>query len=782
MSQYYPPPPGVDRRANASRYPPPSAPPNYGGGGGGAGGDSYRPPPPSYYPPPPPSSYDSYARNERSDRGDRYSRNDRNDRDDHYQPSRRHDSFPARNQGSFEFRGSESSRPPQGDFNFRVDKPNGVADSYSSYRPGDSRSRNEPPRGPARRFNQDRPTRPYGSRGRGGGGFRRPWKPFVASDRAILHTTDNNKPTEDFAADTAVGVSYRSIDQLSDSDEAEMDMSDSDDEPGQPTSKRARTATNHVDDDDDAPKWSNPDPYTALPAGDNSDKKRKDVVQLIRKARMQPAGGARTSLRVDDEDFIRCDSPSEDEGEEDEEEFIDPLTYKRDASSAQGVTSAPAAPQAVGAPQSVTAAIPGPSQVAASRAPPTEATSNVEKRIPSADLARSSDLGTRKRTYDDVLKLPSHARLKPPPGRPAGGSLVEEWRPKKSEDPCPWITTPTSEARTNVRFNMEIRDFYDHVKPRQFEERLRGNLVEDLNRMLERSGRWQGRKFHCFGSFMSGLYLPTGDMDLVLCSNTVLSGGAPMLIGRNQLNNLKRDLQNNRVAVENRFEMITKARVPLVKYVDKATGLKIDISFENIGGIIAIQTFKAWKEQYPVMPILVTIIKQYLLMRGLNEPVNGGIGGFSVICMVVSMLQMMPQINSGDMNPEHHLGTLLMHFFDLYGNRFDHKTTALRLNPPGYVNKNQVTTFTYKNPGRLSIIDPNNPGNDISGGSMNYQQIVASFSQAYKLLQERMSRIAKGESFKSILEVILGGNYSTFREQRNYLRSVHENRFGYCDE
>lgn len=65
---------------------------------------------------------------------------------------------------------------------------------------------------------------------------------------------------------------------------------------------------------------------------------------------------------------------------------------------------------------------------------------------------------------------------------------------------------------------------------------------------------------------------------------------------------------------------------------------------------------------------------------------------------------------------------------------------------------------------------------------MNFPQIAASFSQAHKLLQERLSRIAKGESFKSIVEVILGGNYSTFREQRNYLRQVHEQVFGYCDE
>ncbi|KAK7744223.1 hypothetical protein SLS53_003744 [Cytospora paraplurivora] len=757
MSHYYPPPPGVDRRANASRYPP-SAPPNYGGGSGG--GDSYRPPPPSYNPPPPPSGYDSYDRNNRSDRGDRgdrYSRNDRNDRDDRYQPSRHHDSHapPARSQGSFhDFRASDLSRPPQGDFNFRFEKPNGVGDSYSSYRPGDPRDRVDAPRGPARYPNQSRPSRGYGNRGRPGGGFRRPWKPFVAADRAILHTTDNHKPSEDFA-EIASGVTYRSIDQLSDSDEAEMEMSDSEDESRQPTSKRARTTTNQLDDGDDAPKWSNPDPYTALPPVDDTDKKRKDVVQLIRKARMQPAGGIRTSLAVEDGDFIRCDSFSEDEGEEDDEEFIDPLTYKRDTSGAQGAPGAPTGPRATGPSQSVTATTTITNQVAASRAQPTQATNNTEKRVSSADLTRTSDLGSRKRTYDDVLKLPAHARLKPPPGKPAGGSLVEEWRPKKNETTCPWVTTSNSEALASVRFNLEVRDFYDHVRPRQFEERLRANLVDDLNHILEKSGRWQGRKFHPFGSFMSGLYLPTGDMDLVLCSNAVLNGGAPMLVGRNQLNNLKRDLQNQRVAVENRFEMIAKARVPLVKYVDKATGLKIDISFENIGGVVAVQTFKAWKEQYPVMPILVTVIKQYLLMRGLNEPVNGGIGGFSVICMVVSMLQMMPQINSGDMNPEHHLGTLLMHFFDLYGNR---------------------------NPGRLSIIDPNNPANDISGGSMNYQQIVASFSQAYRLLQERLSRIAKGESFNSILEVVLGGNYSTFREQRDYLRRVHEQRFGYCDE
>ncbi|KAG6361462.1 hypothetical protein INS49_009689 [Diaporthe citri] len=533
--------------------------------------------------------------------------------------------------------------------------------------------------------------------------------PFVA----LIHS-DHPRPTEDFA-DAQNGVTYRALDQLSDSDEADMDISDDENDAAQPTAKRARTAGNSTL-ADEAPKWSNPDPYTALPPEQDPDKKKKDVVQLIRKARVEPAKNTRTSLLADDEDFIRCDSGSEDDG--DEEEFIDPLTYSRQRSNNQG------APQ----PTSVSAA-----QATSSAPSKALATSTANKAIKRVDfdmdLPGSSDLGSRKRTHDDVLKLPAHAQLKAAPKRPSGGSIVSDWRLKKGENHSPWVTSPSSTTQVNVRFHMEISDFYDLVRPREFEDRLRGNLVNELNRILDKNGSWRGRKLHAFGSFMSGLYLPTGDMDLVLCSDAVLSGGSTLPVGLNQLKQFRNYLRSSRVAVHNHFEMISKARVPLVKYVDSNTGLKVDISFENPSGVIAIQTFRAWREQYPVMPVLVTIIKQFLLMRGLNEPVNGGIGGFSVICMV-----------------------------------------------------NQVTTFTYKNPDRLSIIDPNNPANDISGGSQNYPQIKACFAEAHKLLQERIERIARGEKHNSILEIILGGNYAMFREQRNYLRKVHRKVFGYCDE
>jgi non-canonical poly(A) RNA polymerase PAPD5/7 len=127
-------------------------------------------------------------------------------------------------------------------------------------------------------------------------------------------------------------------------------------------------------------------------------------------------------------------------------------------------------------------------------------------------------------------------------------------------------------------------------------------------------------------------------------------------------------------------EMIFGAKVPLIKFVDRITGLKVDLSFENDTGIIANGTFANWKAQFPAMPIIVTLIKQFLMMRGLNEVVNGGLGGFSVTCLVTSLLQNMPEVQRGALIPEQHLGFILMEFFNLYGNEFNTTTTGIRLN------------------------------------------------------------------------------------------------------
>jgi non-canonical poly(A) RNA polymerase PAPD5/7 len=99
--------------------------------------------------------------------------------------------------------------------------------------------------------------------------------------------------------------------------------------------------------------------------------------------------------------------------------------------------------------------------------------------------------------------------------------------------------------------------------------------------------------------------------------------------------------------------------------------------------------------------------------------------------------------------------------------------------------QDQVTSFAYKNDDRLSVIDPKNPANDISGGSRNYYFIYNAFSSAHNVLQTRMQEFARIPPHKrgklSILEAILGADYSSFSDQRADLRNFHVDRFGSCN-
>lgn len=227
----------------------------------------------------------------------------------------------------------------------------------------------------------------------------------------------------------------------------------------------------------------------------------------------------------------------------------------------------------------------------------------------------------------------------------------------------------------------EILSFYHWAKPQSFEHIIRDDLVARLQDAFQK--RYGGVQIRAFGSFASGLYLPTADIDLVLLSAAFMRDGIKTFgEKKGQIYAFSGFLKNLGIAVPNSIEVIAHARVPILKFVDKLTGLRVDLSFDNDSGLIANDTFQVWKDQYPVMPVLVSVIKQFLLLRGLNEVPTGGLGGFSITCLVTSLLQHIPhghvQANVGD---------LLMDFFCLYGKHFDYEKVGVRMNPPGYFNK-----------------------------------------------------------------------------------------------
>lgn len=183
---------------------------------------------------------------------------------------------------------------------------------------------------------------------------------------------------------------FLSVDDITDSDEAEMDVSSADeDDSAHPRKKRAV----EVDEKPvaSAPKWSNPDPYTALPPPDESQNKKRDVVKLIRKARIQTSAAQQpeeNNAVVSNEDFISlgADYPEESEAPHD----------------------APRGPR--------------------------------QDYDASGDMA----LGNRKRTINDEIKGPKKGGFSRMSGR--RGSILDDWLPSRDGDATPWVDSSVSSS------------------------------------------------------------------------------------------------------------------------------------------------------------------------------------------------------------------------------------------------------------------------------------------------------------------------------------------------
>ena len=246
---------------------------------------------------------------------------------------------------------------------------------------------------------------------------------FTAAEREFLqkdHTAGD--PAQDYASGKA-GVTYLAVDDLSES-EADMEISD---ESGrdEPSKKRARVSNAEAATaDHEAPKWSNPDPYTVLPPVDTG-KKTKDVVQLIRKARVA-ATEAKQSANTEGLDFIACDSDEEDD-----------IAIVKDTSR-DPPKSAPIGPKA----ESVT------KQGRNNPGGPQTSKGPNRRNSPPKELNPP-----RKRTHDDRIKLPlpHHSKLKKTNKMPVGGFIVATWRVIPGEEPCPWVEDHSATTEIAVR-------------------------------------------------------------------------------------------------------------------------------------------------------------------------------------------------------------------------------------------------------------------------------------------------------------------------------------------
>ncbi|RVW93174.1 Non-canonical poly(A) RNA polymerase PAPD5 [Vitis vinifera] len=266
--------------------------------------------------------------------------------------------------------------------------------------------------------------------------------------------------------------------------------------------------------------------------------------------------------------------------------------------------------------------------------------------------------------------------------------------------------------------SLEILDFSDFLSPTPEEQSARNAAIESVFNV------------EVFGSFKTGLYLPTSDIDVSAFLPVSCDSGSDIKTPQIGLYALSRALSQKGIA--KKIQVIAKARVPIIKFVEKRSSVAFDISFDVENGPKAAEYIQDAISKWPPLRPLCLILKVFLQQRELNEVYSGGIGSYALLAMLIAMLQNLQEWNA---SVEHNLGVLLVNFFDFYGRKLNTVDIGVTCNGPGTFFLKSTKGFVNKGQKFLiSIEDPQLPGNDIGKNSFNYFQIRSAFSMAFSTL------------------------------------------------
>jgi non-canonical poly(A) RNA polymerase PAPD5/7 len=161
-------------------------------------------------------------------------------------------------------------------------------------------------------------------RGNSNGAYRGGYRKAAPHERALLQQQHGGP---EHTLGVAEGSNrFLNVDDMTDDEETDM-VVENDASAGDGTSegpavreKVARLPSHNRADGDSVPRWSNPDPYTACPPPDETTGVKRDVVQLIRKAKNQDSEKAIGNNAVAANDDFISFGDNEDEDDDDLEE------------------------------------------------------------------------------------------------------------------------------------------------------------------------------------------------------------------------------------------------------------------------------------------------------------------------------------------------------------------------------------------------------------------------------------------------------------------------------
>ncbi|XP_076929972.1 UTP:RNA uridylyltransferase 1-like [Bidens hawaiensis] len=185
------------------------------------------------------------------------------------------------------------------------------------------------------------------------------------------------------------------------------------------------------------------------------------------------------------------------------------------------------------------------------------------------------------------------------------------------------------ECRRDINMlNDHFLEIYESLIPPEEEKEKQKQLMALLNKHV--TNEWPNARLFLYGSCANSFGFRKSDIDVCLAMGDDDVDKAEILLKLADI--LKSDNLEN-------VQALTRARVPIVKLMDPATGISCDICVNNLLAVINTKLLRDYSKIDPRLRQLAFIVKHWAKSRGVNETYQGTLSSYAYVLMCIHFLQ-----------------------------------------------------------------------------------------------------------------------------------------------
>ncbi|KAL9014000.1 MAG: hypothetical protein Q9173_001342 [Seirophora scorigena] len=361
---------------------------------------------------------------------------------------------------------------------------------------------------------------------------------------------------------------------------------------------------------------------------------------------------------------------------------------------------------------------------------------------------------------------------------------------------CPWLKHLSGPGGDGLqRLGHEIAAFEQYMTPSAAELNAHKKVVSQIQQVI--SSTLDQSFCEVIGSHRTGLAMPWSGIDVAVTLPAIQKEAAThqkslhsreyRKVYRTSLFKLKEAFsQDPNFNVDPKLIM---GHIPLTQATHRATGVDVQIQMQA-GSRHQHQYPLAYLAEYPTLRPLYFIIRSCLELRRLNIRLEGGLGSYAILMLIVNALKHAPgRYDSYD------VASQLLHVLDFYA-KSDLYHDGFSVDPPRTFRKVKpsltaeermlraadpvlrgIDSMASSNPQRpylLCLQNPADPQDDLGRKAYAIKHIQATFGMARETIKgameawDRRSDLTSDKGAKlGLLDALVGGNYKQFNSDRH---------------